>query len=147
MLSEERIRTMTALAVFESDGGERKMKIAGYFKHDYVCLQLIGTIIWVIIGYAILLLGYAVIHFDELLEGITIESIVELAKKAGIGLAAVLILYIIIGGFVYARVHRNAVRDVKEYYAGLRRLDRMYRSGSRNQGLNRTLVDWEETEK
>ena len=147
MLSAKRIELMTDLALFEQGKGREQLKTASYFKGDYVGLHLIPTIIWIIFGYFLILALYAVVQFNELLDHLTIEKLIQLGIRAGIGLAVILLVYIIVGWRYYAKKHKAAVRNVKVYYSKLRRLDRLYKQENRNMALERTLVDWEETER
>ena len=147
MLNEDRIRLMTDMAVFESEEGKEKLKIAGYFKMDYIGFKMLSNFIWVVIGYCLLLMLYGIVNFNELLDGLTVDKLIHLGKVAAILLLILVVVYGIIIAVVFYIKHKRAVNDVREYYAKLRRLDRMYRQENKDMSLSRTLVDWEDTER
>ena len=147
MLSEERIRIMTEMALFEQDGGKQKLKISSYFRRDYAGFKAIATLLWILVAFALGFVLYIILNFEELIDHLTMDKIIHIGIRAGIVLLALLVVYIVITYIIYSRRHRNAVRDVKEYYALLRRLERLYNRDNKDRSLQRTLVDWEETER
>ena len=86
-------------------------------------------------------------NFNELLDGLTVDKLIHLGKVAAILLLILVVVYGIIIAVVFSIKHKRAVNDVREYYAKLRRLDRMYRQENKDMSLSRTLVDWEDTER
>lgn len=83
MLDETKIRAMTRLAAYEEGTGKKYMPIAGYFRSDFISMQLIlsfvcGTLAFlVVVG----LLGFC--NFESFLSEIYDIDIVAYAKQIG----------------------------------------------------------------
>ncbi len=147
MLSEERIRIMTDLAFFESGEGKKKIKIAGCYRRDYVGFKMITTALWFILGCAVAFVIFGICFSTSFMEKLSLNGIIRWGIIAAVAFVVLLICYLVYAYRHYSKVHRIAVRDVKEYYAQLRRLDRLYKQEEKDRSLERTLVDWEETER
>lgn len=126
MLNEDRIKIMTELAMFEQGSGKKKLKISGYYRRDYVGLNMITTTLWVLLGYILILLLLGVVFLTQVLAALTIANVIKFIIISLVGFAALLIVYLKMARAHFSRKHRIAKRDVKEYYGKLRGLGRLY---------------------
>ena len=108
MLDENRIRLMTKLAICEKKGIEKDIQISGYYKKDYASLKKWITLIGITIGYGLAAALFAVCASDTLLEDL-----------------ALLILYGIGAGSFYKKKHQKAKENVRSYYRGLVKLEKV----------------------
>jgi len=126
MFDKNKVRVMTKLAIYEKKTGRYDVKLAKFFRSDYVHFHVLRTLISVTIGYALLLLMAAIYKSDYLIA----EAVV--LDYAGIG-KAILTIYIYIlvifavgssiGYFIAYNVSRkrlsgyfNLLKKLKKYY-------------------------------
>lgn len=131
MLSEEKIKIMTNLAMFEKREG-RKISPAGrYFKWDYISSKLFRSFFSYTFSFLICLALWGLYHMEQWLKTMDLRTVsgmgVQIGVVYGIGLAA----YIGISIFVYVRRYANASRGMKVYLSKLKRLDKRYEGTSR----------------
>ena len=89
MINEEKIKLMNKMAMYEEKQGQEDFKISSYHKKDYTSFQTILTLIWVTIGYALIIGVLAVVFLDMILENLGLLMLAVIA-------AAILIVYIVL---------------------------------------------------
>ena len=143
MLSEDRIKTMAELAIYEATDGQREIRISGYNQKDYVGLNMLTTALWITVGY-VLIIGLVMIMFlEQVLAALTIDNIIYYGIIIVAGYLIVLVAYLIAAYRLYSKKHRDARNNVRDYYGKLRRLDRQYRKEARALAQARELSDLE----
>lgn len=126
MLNEEKVKLMTRMAKYESKEGAEDFKISAYYKKDYSSYHTILTIIWVTIGYAIVV-GIGVITFlQEILKNLNMAFLIMLLLCIVTGYIVLVILYAIAASRFYSKKHQDARQRVKAFHRDLIRLNRMY---------------------
>ncbi len=125
MLDENRIRLMTKLAICEKKGIEKDIQISGYYKKDYASLKKWITLIGITIGYGLAAALFAVCASDTLLEDLTFIKLVLLGVIVVGVYLALLILYGIGAGSFYKKKHQKAKENVRSYYRGLIKLEKV----------------------
>ena len=118
MLSEEKIKIMTNLAMFEKNEGNRIFPVNRYFKSDYISSKLLRSFFSYTLSF---LLGIVLWVLCD----------IELGMKVGAIYLAGLVVYLIISLCIYARRYDYASRGMKVYMAKLKRLDKRYEGNSR----------------
>lgn len=131
MISEERVRIMTKMSLYESKLGEQDLKISNYYKKDYVSLHTLITVLWVTVGYALMAVLVVLSNFDALMADLTMMKMILLVIGAFGGYLVVVIAYIIGANMFYKKKHNGAKRRVKQYYRDLTRLRKIYNKESR----------------
>ncbi|HJA82120.1 MAG TPA: hypothetical protein H9776_10400 [Candidatus Mediterraneibacter intestinipullorum] len=125
MLDKRKIRLMTKAAIYEKEYGEEDLKIAGYYKKDYTSLNTWITLIWITVGY-VLLVGIIFLCYGEnMMEGITITRLLFLGAVALALYLALMIMYGIGAGNFYSKKHIRAKQRVKKYLRDISRLEKM----------------------
>lgn len=66
MINTKKTRLMTQCAIYEKNEGAEDLKIARFFKADYVRLQVLKTIIGITLGY-LFILALIIIYYSEFL--------------------------------------------------------------------------------
>ena len=79
MLKEEKIRLMTKLARYESGEGKEELRIARYYRSDYIGLHLIRNFFLVTIGYILLIVLYLLRNGMEILDTIYTLNLLGMA--------------------------------------------------------------------
>ena len=68
MLNEERIKLMTKMACYEQNEGRKNVSIGGYFRGDYIALQVIKSLMSATIAFCILF-GLFIMYDFEVFMG------------------------------------------------------------------------------
>ena len=126
MLNEEKVKYMTELAIFEKNEGKKIFPINRYFKKDYVGGQMFRSFFGYTFCYLLFLLMWVLYKLDELLNEMSIDEILDAAKKWGVIYAAGLVLYLIVTWIVYSKRYDYAARSQTMYTSKLKHLMRRY---------------------
>lgn len=126
MLNEEKVRYMTQLAIFEKRVGKKIFPINRYFKKDYVGGQMFRSFFGYTFCYLLFLLMWVLYKLDELLNEMSIDEILDAAKKWGVIYAAGLVLCLIVTWIVYSKRYDYAARSQTMYTSKLKHLMRRY---------------------
>lgn len=127
MLNERRVKHMVKLASFETKGGTEKLKIGSYLKKDYVSFHVLCTLLWVTLGYLVLVALVVMAYIERILEGLTIQNIILWGIGALLLYVILLILYGIHAGRFYKEKYYDARRGVKKFEHDLEVLEKMYK--------------------
>ena len=131
MLSEEKIKIMTNLAMFEKKEGNRLFPVNRYFKSDYISSKLLRSFFSYTLSFLLGIVLWVLCDIEKWLNVMWIESLIELGMKVGAIYLAGLVVYLIISLCIYARRYDYASRGMKVYMAKLKRLDKRYEGNSR----------------
>ena len=131
MLSEEKIKIMTNLAMFEKSEGNRIFPVNRYFKSDYISSKLLSSFFSYTLSFLLGLVLWVLCYVEKWLNVMWIESLIELGMKVGVIYLAGLVVYLIISLSIYAKRYDYASRGMKVYMAKLKRLDKRYEGNSR----------------
>lgn len=131
MLSEEKIKIMTNLAMFEKKEGNRIFPVNRYFKSDYISSKLLRSFFSYTLSFLLGIVLWVLCDIEKWLNVMWIESLIELGMKVGAIYLAGLVVYLIISMCIYARRYDYASRGMKVYMAKLKRLDKRYEGNSR----------------
>lgn len=131
MLNEERVKLMTRMAAYEQKQGQKDFKISAYFRKDYASWNMIWTLIWVTIGYIILLVFFGIIFAEKIMEHLSLRGMIVIAGGIIIGYLLLMVCYGIISSQLYKRRHDQARERVKRYNRDLNLLNKMYKKEKR----------------
>lgn len=131
MLSEEKMKIMTNLAMFEKHEGKRLFPVSHYFKGDYVSSKLFRSFFSYTLSFALCLLLWGLYYMERWLNTMELASLKETGIKIGILYASGLAIYMIISASVYMKRYEYSKRGMKVYLAKLRKLDKRYEGNSR----------------
>ena len=115
MLSEEKIKIMTNLAMFEKKEGNRIFPVNRYFKSDYISSKLLRSFFSYTLSFLLGLVLWVLCDIEKWLNVMWIESLIELGMKVGVIYLAGLVVYLIISLCIYARRYDYASRGMKVY--------------------------------
>ena len=123
MLDKERIRLMVRMASYEKTNAKQDQKISSYYKKDYISLNTLITILWITIGYAIIVGLAAICGMDILFENLTIIRMLILGGLVIVGYIIVLVIYGVCASSYYKLKHNRAKQRVKRYYRDMSKLE------------------------
>lgn len=132
MLSEEKIKIMTNLAMFEKKEGKRIFPINRYFRSDYVSSKLFRSFFSYTFSFLACLLLWGLYYMERWLNTMDIKSLMDTGIKVGIVYVAGLAVYLVISISIYMKRYEYASRGIKVYLAKLKRLDKRYDGNTRS---------------
>ena len=131
MLDERKVKLMTNMALYEQKEGKEDFKVSAYYRKDYASVHTIYSILWMTVGYILLIVLIGFAAMDSLTANMTLSVIVLLTGSIIIGY----FLVVFIGGVAshqfYNNKHQEARSRVKKYNHHLIRLLKMYEKEKR----------------
>lgn len=101
MVNEEKVLRMTKMASYEAKEGKKDKAVAGYFRGDYIGMQIIISFLVITIAFLLVFGIYLCLNFEEVLAGIYSMDLVTTGKKLLVVYLAVLAVYLIVTYAVY----------------------------------------------
>lgn len=132
MLNERKIRLMMKLAEYETGKGKEDLKIAGYYRSDYLGRALLKNFLLVTIGYGLILILIGAYYADFLLDTIHQMDLLMLGTAVLGGYIIVLTVYSVVTYAVCALRYSKAERSAEWYERRLAQLEKFY--GGENAG-------------
>lgn len=126
MLDERKIRLMTKLARYESEEGKEDLRIADYYRSDYLGIALFKNFFLASIGYVVILLLIASYFSEYLLDNIHKMNLLLMAVAIIGGYMITLTVYSVITYAIYSMRYSKAKRSVKGYGQELAELEKLY---------------------
>lgn len=127
MLNEERVITMTKMAMYDKGIKKHNLRVTSYYRMDYITFQTIMTLLWATLGYIILVAIILMTQIDEITTELSIDYIIEKGILIGMGYVGVLIAFGAIAVMFYTMKYQNALKIVKPYYQALGALNTEYK--------------------
>lgn len=122
MVREENVKLMTKMAIYEKHKGKTEIPMSGYYKSDYVRLNVLKTVVAATIAFAIVVAGGAIYQMDFLLANIFKLDY----KEVGIRILIVYGVWIFIcwlaARIVYAIRYEKARPNIVDYNHKLKQL-------------------------
>lgn len=131
MLNEKKVKAMTKMAMYESGQGAEDIKINSYYKSDYVSFKTLVAIIWMTIGYVMLVILGAGMFLDEILEQMSVNFLVIFIMVIVSMYLAFVLLYAMGASHFYKKKYSDSRQRLKEFNHYLTRLNRMYEKEKR----------------
>ena len=76
MINEEKVILMTHASLYENGEGKKQMKIADYYRHDYISVRLLLGWFWGTVGFVAMLALWVFCKMEYLMENLhSMESI------------------------------------------------------------------------
>lgn len=127
MLNEERIILMTQLAAYEANEGKKNVKIDHYFRSDYIAVQVLKSIVYSSVAFALVFALYIFYDFENFMQDLYKIDLIVFARdvliRYGISVVAYGVITYIVCTYRYSKVKRS----LKCYYHNLKKLNSMYR--------------------
>ena len=126
MLNIKKIRLMTELARYEEGKGNEEIRIARYFRSDYLGMALFKNFILASIGYVVVVLLIAAYFSEYLLNNVHKMNLILLAVVLVGSYIITITVYSVITYIVYALKYSRAQRGVEAYDRKLEKLEALY---------------------
>jgi hypothetical protein len=126
MIQEEKVILMTRMAAFTAREGSNDNRINGYFRSDYIGLEIVKSAISATVSFVILFAVYAVSAFESILEDMYSIDLVAFGQKVLTYYLIWLIGYCMVSYIFFSRRYSKMRKRMKKHYNNLRRLRKMY---------------------
>lgn len=126
MINQDRLRLMTKMAAYEQNEGKKNMAIAGYFRSDYIGLQIIKSVICATIAYMIILALFIYYDFEVFMQDIYKMDLIGFGKTVLFYYVIFVAAYVLICYIVFSVRYYKAKKSLKKYYNRLKQLSAMY---------------------
>mgnify|MGYP003294711407 FL=1 len=127
MINEEKVKYMTKAAVYENGPEKKNISIDGYFRSDYLGLQLVKSALAYTAAFCILTAIWGMSRMEEITLKLSQSAYLNhLIKILIILFAAGLILYEIAVYIYYSKKYESAKQSVKGFHAYLKKIHKFY---------------------
>lgn len=117
---------MTRASLYEHGEGKKQMKIADYYRHDYISVKLLVGWFWGTVGFAAALALWIFCKMEYLMENLHNMDLKGLATTIAVLYVMAMVLYL---GFlygVYSFRYQAAKKSVGEYSHTLHKISGIY---------------------
>lgn len=126
MLDEKKVRLMTKMSIYEKRDGKHDIKLAKYFKSDYVHYQLLRTIVAVTFGYLLILLLAAIYKADYLIAEAVVLDYASIARDVLVIYLMLLVSLGLLSVVGYSIAYTVSRKRLSNYYNLLKKLRKIY---------------------
>jgi hypothetical protein len=126
VINEEKVKTMTKLAIYETTKGKRQLNISKYYKRDYIRYHMFKTAVAASVAFLLLAVGYVLLNFESLMLALNDMDLIREAEKIGLIYVLFLVFYMLVAWLVYARRYEAVKPDVIVFNHNLKHLKELY---------------------
>ena len=126
MVNEGRVRAMTRAAIFEEGKGKKAIPAGGYYRSDYMFIQLLKGFFWGTIAFG-LLAGLVVLYgMDSLMAKAATMDPMQIVVMAAVTYVLFIVAYLVICCIRGYRIYQRNEKEIKIYEKMLKRLEKLY---------------------
>ncbi len=126
MIDNSKVRIMTRMSIYERHEGKEDLKFNKFFKSDYARLQVLKTLVWVTIGYLIVVALVALYKLEYLIDNALTLDYPDMGKTILAYYIVVLAVYLIGALVGYSLKYQFSRKRLKNYYRLLKSLKEIY---------------------
>ena len=126
MINEEKVRLMTRLAAYEQGEFRKTKPVVGFFRSDYIGLELVKTFVYTTLAYGIMLGMYVLYDVEAFMKEIYHMDIPGFIKDVIILYLILLGIFITITYVVSLYRYNRSMQSTRLYYANLKKLSQLY---------------------
>ena len=123
MVDREKVLRMTKMASYEEHGGKKDMAVAGYFRNDYIGMQLIISFVVVTFAFLAAFGAWLCFNFTEVMESIYSMDLVATGQKILFLYLIVLLSYLAVTWAIYLIRYAKARKRLNLFLAYRNDLD------------------------
>lgn len=145
MLSEEKIKLMTEIAMFEKREGKKIFPVCSSFKSDYVSRHMLRSFFCYTLCFIMFIVIWCLYSIERFLNMGDTAEMIRIARQMAVFYVAGLFVYLFITGIVYTKRYNYANRGMRVYVAKLKRLDKRYEFQNKTKELAKEGGPYEES--
>ncbi len=129
MINRDKVITMTKMASYEENDGKKYSAIGRYFRSDYIGVQVIKSVVYVVIALLIITAMVVIYQLQYILEHLgEFQVLLATAKRLLFAYIVVIVMYALITYAIYSYRYSRARRKRRIYANHLKQLARMNES-------------------
>ena len=126
MVNLRNVRLMTKLAIYEKTEGKEDIKLGKFFRRDYVRLKVLHNIVWVTLGYLLVLAMIIAYQMEYLIREAVNLDYIGIGKTI-LGIYIILVTVYVMAAMVgYGLYYDYSRKKLAKYFRMLRLLRSMY---------------------
>lgn len=129
LVNEEKVRMMTKLAIYESGKGKQELKLAKYYKSDYIKYSVLKTIVSTAVCYWLAIGLYVLVNLQKLIDNLTNMDYMAVLYKLIVGFVAVVLVYALFARIYYDKKYEAARPNIVIYNHFLKKMTEYYQAG------------------
>lgn len=133
MIHEEKVKTMTQLALYEKKKGRKDFRIYSYEQRDYVRFEGLKTAVLVTIAFVILAGLFALVNMEDLIARFDLLNYKMIIAVAAAVYLLLLIFYLIISHRQSEEEYNQVKPRVRRYARGLAKMEEFYAEEDKQQ--------------
>ena len=126
LLNENKVKMMTKMAIYEKNEGRKSLKMARYYKSDFVTFDILKNIITTSIAYVIIVVMVIMCNLEDMLAQANDIDYMRIGKQLCIYYVIMLVVFSIIAGLVSSYRYDKYQKGLKKYGSRLTKLERFY---------------------
>lgn len=126
MINQERVASMTQMAILNKGNCRKDVEISKYYKYDYITLNMINCMFWVLVLYSGLVCGGVILMFENILSLVIADELLAFMIMLVYGLIILWVITLVFSFFVYRKKYMDAHETGREYYCALAKVNRLY---------------------
>lgn len=111
MVNEEKVLRMTKMASYEAKEGKKDRAVAGYFRSDYIGMQLLISFLVITVAFLAVLAAYLGLNFEEVMTSVYSIDLAASGKQILMIYLIVVIVYLgatyVVYRFRYIRARKH----------------------------------------
>ncbi len=126
MIHEDKVKLMTRLAAYEQGEFRDHKPIVGFFRSDYISLQMVKTVICTTLAYGVMLGMYVLYDAEVFIQEIYHMDIPGFIKNVIILYLVLMGIFLLITYVVSLYRYNCSVQKTRLYYANLKKLSQLH---------------------
>ena len=126
MIDQDKLKTMTQLALYEKKKGKKDLVINSYDKDDYIRFEGLKTLVFVTIAYIAVVGIICVMKLDYLMENFDVLNYGMITFSFVSGLILVIGLYLLLSYRHKKEEYNRMIPRVRRYQRGLKKMKTFY---------------------
>lgn len=139
MISKERVKYMTKLAQYDEKDQRQRQRFADYFRKDYVAIEMLKSLVTGTAAFCLILGVWALYDMEQVMQEINRMDLIPFVTWIVIRYVAFMAVYLAITYIVYNRRYTRGRKELKKYYARLKKVNKLYQDEEGMPGGD----DWE----
>lgn len=135
MVRDKNVKLMTRMAIYEKNAGKYEIPMTGYFKGDYVRLNVLKSIVGGTVAFAMALVLGILYKAEYILANVMKMDYKQIGLKIIVVYLVWIALYWLIARIVYARRYERARKNIINYNQDLKRLQEETKKMEVKQGI------------
>lgn len=123
MVNEEKVLRMTKMASYEAGEGKKDRAVAGYFRGDYIGMQLLISFLVITASFVAVAVAYLGLNFEEVMTDIYSIDLAAAGKQILLVYLLIVIVYLGVTYAVYRFRYIKARRHLNVFLEYLNCLD------------------------